>query len=232
MGCVFFTVTPTATLVLSDNSNRNKQVCLNSSMHILGGFVYVVGSLVYISCHFNTHQQQYLIAGATLFVIASMIYVFANIWDIYRTRKQNNDQPQMARVFVFNLTGSVLFLVASFLSLPSLYTPHTNGIFLAGSLCFSADTLSSRLVQLRRRYAPHPHVVTPKQQIILKHKLPVDDIKTPSDAEQQPQCNNADHCLGEGERETASRLDAIQTKNAPRYISTNQQRIYICNYTT
>mmetsp|Transcript_23227 Transcript_23227/g.39341 ORF Transcript_23227/g.39341 Transcript_23227/m.39341 type:complete len:543 (+) Transcript_23227:123-1751(+) len=161
-GAIFFFITPIATFILSDAvSFTDKAMSWNSSMYILGGFLYVLGALAYVPFSFTTTDASTWIititVGATVYVIASIVYVVAILWDMFRALKMKKKSQISFITFVIEswvsfayLLGSLLLLLGSIFSYPDIYTPHIYAMFLGGSLSFTIGSVSGFTAQLWR----------------------------------------------------------------------------------
>lgn len=160
IGAIFFFITPTATFILSNAvSFTDKAMSWNSSMYILGGFLYVLGALAYVPFSFTaTDPNKWRIAvilGASLYATASVVYVVAILWDMFRAQKMKNNSQISLLTFIIEswvstvyLMGSLLILLGSIFSYPELYTPHVYAMFLSGSFCFIVGSTSGFTAQL------------------------------------------------------------------------------------
>ena len=161
-GAIFFFITPISTFILIDAvSFTDTALSWNSSLYIIGGFLYILGALAYLPFGFivedTTKVNTAYIFGASIYSFASMLYVVAVLWDMIRARNLKEQSQIGFLTFIIEswvsatyLTGSLLLLMGSIFSYPALYTPHIYAMFLAGSFCFTIGSVSGFTAQLWR----------------------------------------------------------------------------------
>ena len=119
----------------------------------------MLGGIAFIPFRFSSRTSHDLAitttVGATLYVIASTMYVLAVGWDMLRTRQLKAASQISLLNFIIEswvsalyLAGSLSFLVGSFFSYPAIFTPHVYGMFLFGELCFMVGSVYSISAQL------------------------------------------------------------------------------------
>lgn len=181
LGCIFFTLAPIATHFLSEvDTERYEHGCgeatmaWKSNLYVIGGCIYIIGSLAYFPYYsFSLNTQQYILtAGASFFVVGSAVYIVAIIRDLRSTRKLKDKSQIPLKSFIIEswvsglyLLGSSLFLIGSIFCFPAFYTPHMNMIFLIGCLSFFLGSASGSFAQLWQ-YTQ----LTLQREVILKYR--------------------------------------------------------------
>ena len=182
IGAIFYTVTPIATFLLTNAvSCKNGELTLNSVTYIIGGFCFLFGVICFYPFPIDKSLDQKLtLIAVSLYVLGSLMYVFAVSWDIYRARKLR-DKSQIS-FYAFMIEGWVsgLYLLGSFLALagsillyPAISTRHVYALFLLSAFCFTFGSISGFIAQLWR-YCKN---IIQKQEVMKRKKILTEQIK-------------------------------------------------------
>lgn len=127
----------------------DKSMLLNAYMYILANTLFVVGSFFFFP---GVAAKDTDIPGLWMFLIGSMIFVLAPVFNIFRATQmkaagQISDLHFRSGVIIaiLYIVGSGSFVIGTILFFPSIYQPCSVTIFVIGSVLFLISTLLTPL---------------------------------------------------------------------------------------
>lgn len=157
IGSVFFTIASIILFWRNDcHTMTDYPLTLNGMAYISANTMFIVGSFCFLPEYedMNGGEVEYL--GIILFIVGSLIFLLAPMYDIFRTFEMRTHKQISAARLVTEVTvglayvaGSFLFVVGSILFLPYYYTResyHAVYCFIIGSCFFLLATVITSMV--------------------------------------------------------------------------------------
>ena len=137
------------------SSGKNVGLSVNAAMYIVANVAGIFASVAFLPPVQTMVGGNYV--GITFFMTASVIFIIAPSYDMYRARQLRTKVKISYLSFVIEwliaamyIGGSYLFLVGCVFFLPQLYHGIAVHLFVSGSLCFLGANLSSPVADLWR----------------------------------------------------------------------------------
>jgi hypothetical protein len=159
-GSFFFTIASITLFIRNDAwSCTDMGLTINGGLYIFANILFVIGSYCFIPAVIDKEMHS-VSPGVVLFVIGSVIFFLAPMYDVYRThlfyRENKVDRETMITQIIVGISyigGSFLFTVGSILYLPGeKYSYLAAPFFLIGSFLFLIATLCTSVMEIARQF--------------------------------------------------------------------------------
>jgi hypothetical protein len=156
LGSLLFFIGSCANFVKNDAwSGNDMGLTINACLYMFANFLFIIGSVAFVPAVEGELGGNGM--GISLFIIGSVIFIVAPSYDMYRAQKLR-DSTQISHlsflielvIAVLYIGGSCLFVVGSVYFFPALYHEYAVTMFVVGSFCFFAATISSPLANFWR----------------------------------------------------------------------------------